>query len=672
MSDSIKVLSISPIDWPSSQSELPKAKIQCGTISYHFYNARKNDKIPIDYMSQYRQNVDDDGNDSSLSDLNGVSNLGKKGGGDAKKKKEIDLKTLTPNQLDKLSYYQILGNIQMHSTQEQIKRAFHKACLKYHPDKEDSASNAKISSNGGTDGTGENHSSNHRRKGEDPVFLKVKEAFETLSDPKLRKSYDSTVDFDDRIPSGSDVRTERDFYMVFGSCFDRNLRFAAENEPGISNNNNNSSGSLSTLNKNGKKKKKKNDKNSSSNDTTTKLGPPSIGNPNTPIDEVHRFYDYWVRFESWRDFTLPATKELEHDTDMAECRFEKRWMEKEIARKAKAMKRDEMARITRLVDRAMSLDPRLQREKERIEDEKKEKQRLKKEQKEREEQERREKEEREEKERLEREEKEKEERAKMKVLKEQGKKVLRKAKQLLRKTVVTGYEAESSTDSKTWDKFEDMNDDLEFLCSWLSAEELRQLTEEIATTETNINLTIVKEAAKEHRIASANQSKEEIEKREALRQQAAEKEAAKKAKKAPKEWSKEELSTLAKAVKKYPSGGANRWDAIALYINNLLKLADPRSKEECIEKYNAIASGALNPTAAAVNKSSTDSEPKLVQEASAWSEEQDKQLQEGLSKFPSSMDKNERWTAIANCVAGKSKKECVQRFKAIREALKKK
>jgi len=44
-------------------------------------------------------------------------------------------------------------------------------------------------------------------------------------------------------------------------------------------------------------------------------------------------------------------------------------------------------------------------------------------------------------------------------------------------------------------------------------------------------------------------------------------------------------------------------------------------------------------------------------------------LQDALAKYPASMDKNERWTAIANAVDSKTKKQCVQRFKAIREAL---
>jgi DnaJ family protein C protein 2 len=36
------------------------------------------------------------------------------------------------------------------------------------------------------------------------------------------------------------------------------------------------------------------------------------------------------------------------------------------------------------------------------------------------------------------------------------------------------------------------------------------------------------------------------------------------------------------------------------------------------------------------------------------------------------MDKNERWKAIAKGVPGKTKKDCVERFKAIREAVRQK
>jgi DnaJ family protein C protein 2 len=157
-------------------------------------------------------------------------------------------------------------------------------------------------------------------------------------------------------------------------------------------------------------------------------------------------------------------------------------------------------------------------------------------------------------------------------------------------------------------------------------------------------------------------------------------------------WTKEELSTLAKGVKKYPPGGANRWDAIAQYLNNVCQQNEPRSKEECIAKYNEVAkSGARsNSTAAIAAKATTAATPEPPAPAATttdssenleppmvdgspddWTVEQDQHLQTALSKFSASMDKNERWSAIANAVGGKSKKECVQRFKAIREALKK-
>jgi len=116
-------------------------------------------------------------------------------------------------------------------------------------------------------------------------------------------------------------------------------------------------------------------------------------------------------------------------------------------------------------------------------------------------------------------------------------------------------------------------------------------------------------------------------------------------------------------VKKYPAGGANRWEAIALFVNNFCQLEDPRRKEECIEKYNQVA----NSTASAAKAKASDDTPKDVSE---WTEDQDKQLQAGLAQFPSSVEKNERWSSIAQGVPGQSKKDCVDRFKTIRQALK--
>lgn len=53
----------------------------------------------------------------------------------------------------------------------------------------------------------------------------------------------------------------------------------------------------------------------------------------------------------------------------------------------------------------------------------------------------------------------------------------------------------------------------------------------------------------------------------------------------------------------------------------------------------------------------------------AWSQSQQQQLEAALARFPMGMDKNERWAAIAAAVPGKSKKQCVERFKFVKTQL---
>lgn len=183
----------------------------------------------------------------------------------------------------------------------------------------------------------------------------------------------------------------------------------------------------------------------------------------------------------------------------------------------------------------------------------------------------------------------------------------------------------------------------------------------------------VKQCAEETAAGAERQSLMAIQQRNVARKEAADNAREAKLSRASSPWSKEELAALAKAVKKYPPGGSNRWDAIALFVNNLCKLSDTRSKEDCIEKYNQIAASAAPPSAVAAATTSADGgggEANADSEEGGWTEEQNALLQEMLRKFPADMDKNERWKAIAKGVPSKTKKECVQRFKDIREAVK--
>lgn len=186
----------------------------------------------------------------------------------------------------------------------------------------------------------------------------------------------------------------------------------------------------------------------------------------------------------------------------------------------------------------------------------------------------------------------------------------------------------------------------------------------------------VRQCAVETAAGVERQSLVAVQRRNEARKEAADRAREARLSRASVPWSKEELGALAKAVKKYPPGGSNRWDAIALFVNNLCKQPDPRTKEECIEKYNSIASSAAAPSSSstavadggtggnAVESSAT------TEEGAPWTEEQDALLQEMLRKYPADMEKNERWKMIARGVPGRTKKECVDRFKAIREAVK--
>ncbi|CAM9284857.1 unnamed protein product, partial [Sphacelaria rigidula] len=178
---------------------------------------------------------------------------------------------LTPELVPELTHYEILGFEKYGSGvgDDGLKQAYRKAVLKYHPDKTGS------------------------QKGEeDEVFMAVQKAYDTLTDVQKRRAYDSSLSFDDSIPDdleGKDATGPNSFYKVYQPVFERNKRFAVI------------------------------------------LPAPSLGEDDTPIDEVNNFYEYWVNFESWRDFSLAG----EHDLEDAQDRFEKRWMMKENERKAK-------------------------------------------------------------------------------------------------------------------------------------------------------------------------------------------------------------------------------------------------------------------------------------------------------------------------------------------------
>ena len=312
-----------------------------------------------------------------------------------------------------------------------------------------------------------------------------------------------------------------------------------------------------------------------------------------------------------------------------------------------------------------------------------------------------------------------------KVERDKEKKLVRKARQQLRKMASASFDSisinsnhnkeEASSSSvvsatnkevSLWDDEYDRQQDVELLCTNLSLNELQALSQELEEAQQRGDGDITVQMIYD-RANAARQRAEQVEQQQ-QQQLAADRDSVSKEdsgyvngnsntnSRLP--WTREELSALAKSVRKYPAGGASRWDQICLFVNSLCRQAIPRTKEECIEQYNLVARGSsnnnntnnssssntnhVNKTSnnesetkqSATNDSSNDDAVVGLEQgdsSSGWTPVQDQQLQDALSQFPATMDKNERWSSISAAVPGKSKKQCVDRFKAIREALKK-
>ncbi|KAH9110381.1 hypothetical protein AeMF1_014799 [Aphanomyces euteiches] len=234
----------------------------------------------------------------------------------AKREEEATLekyrKSIKGKQFLQLTMYQQLGltDVMFDATPEQIKKAYHRVLIEHHPDKTLKDEN-------------------------DPNYLAVQKAFNTLMDPQKKRAYDSQCEFDEWIPLGTEKIRQNlpkvdakektyDFYALYGPVFERNARFS-EIKP-----------------------------------------VPLLGDDETPLEEVQEFYNFWYKFDSWRDFTHNA----EHDVDSAEHRDEKRFLMKKNEAAAKKQKKKEYARLASLVDRAQANDPRLRRVKQAAKDKK--------------------------------------------------------------------------------------------------------------------------------------------------------------------------------------------------------------------------------------------------------------------------------------------------------------
>ncbi len=376
-----------------------------------------------------------------------------------------------------------------------------------------------------------------------------------LSNETKRRAYDSQLPFDESIPTLERVQKalekgDHKFIKLFAPVFARNARFAVHKPV------------------------------------------PDIGNMETPLPQVYKFYDYWVKFESWRDFTGVGA---DHKPDDAGSREEKRYYQKENEKLAKKLKKKEMERIIALVALAQENDPRINADKERRriakENEKNSKESL-----------------------LKRKAEEealskawdaqleadalslkgatKEDREKVKKLQSKARNTLRKQ---LRFSATLGH-----GNAGEYGVVSDA--DMELLCSNCNLSDLNDMTTalggEPAAKEASALLPtgfpVVMEKLEDSRNAAVHAQEDEVIAKEVKKMEATFKLNAEKKKSGAaagdgKVWADAELDLLKAAVRRYPAGTPTRWQAVVNFLNFHMKPTESYKPDECLRAAYLIA-----------------------------------------------------------------------------------
>ncbi|KAJ4893362.1 DnaJ domain [Raphanus sativus] len=539
-------------------------------------------------------------------------------------------------------HYALLGlsNLRYLATEDQIRKSYREAALKHHPDKMASLLLAE-----------ETEEAKEAKKEEiESRFKAIQEAYEVLMDPLKRRIFDSTDEFDDEVPTDC---APQDFFKVFGPAFKRNARWSVNQRI-----------------------------------------PTDLGDENTKLKEVDRFYNFWYAFKSWREFP----DEEEHDLEQADSREERRWMEKENARATAKARKEEHARIRTLVDNAYRKDPRIVKRKEEEKAEKQQKKDAKLMAKKKQE------EEAavaaaEEKKRKEEEEKRAVESAQQqKKAKEKEKKLIRKERNRLRAL---------SAPVLTQRLLDISEEDIENLCMTLNLEQLQSLCDKMGNKEGMELAKVIKEGCSSSNSSrdqeAANSKEKESEKTNGERVSVLESPQ----KKQP--WSKEEIDMLRKGMIKYPKGTSRRWEVISEYIGTgrsveeILKatktvllqkpdsakafdsflekrkptatIASPLStREELGESLPATAKVKQPPSKEPVAGQSSDSNGEASgsssETADGWSAVQERALVQALKTFPK--ETSQRWERVAAAVPGRTVVQCKKKFAELKEIIRSK
>jgi DnaJ family protein C protein 2 len=501
------------------------------------------------------------------------------------------------------NYYHILGfpkNVNPHTvTHLQIKKAYKKAALMWHPDKLPNK--------------------------DDTMFKKVNRAWEVLGTSRISKiQYDSSLPFDDSIPDydesmDKDDETYSQFFKRFQEAFDRWSNLA----------------------------------------TCHKNMIPKLGDINSTKEHVDNFYKFWSHsFKSWRDFGYLN----EYDEKNADSREERRWMQRQNAKKNLIHKKEEREKLKALIATCRKNDPRVKKFI-REENELRERLRLKKEQ-EALERERirlqKLEEERLEQERLER------ERAEEKKRKQAEKQRQLSELQSLQKQFrqmcyphVAAIKPESVSITQKGNVIR--AEDIEFVITRLkNVEQLRNVISKLNELPQENFVSNFDKCVKALRKKEEEEMKERQQQLESLN-------AKQRQEQSEKEWTQEELVLLTKAIVKFPGGTIDRWKHVAEFIGT-------RTPDEVQKMTGDIRKGKINAAKMISQKKKevtpTDNKDQVIA-PKEWTKEEQKHFEDALRKHKA-LKGDEKWQAVASELKNRTIQECKDRFEWCKEMAKKK
>ncbi|KAF9925364.1 DnaJ (Hsp40), sub C, member 2 [Modicella reniformis] len=396
---------------------------------------------------------------------------------------------------------------------------------------------------------------------DDRFFKCLQKAYEILIDPVKRRQYDSVDPVPEESYSPLKDGVDLPFIDSWKPVFEREARFSVMDKKHIS----------------------------------------SIGTMESTKEQVEAFYGFWYSFESWRTFEYLDKEE----GDGPENRDDKRYVEKRNRAERAKLKKEDSARLRKLVDTAFALDPRMavfkEQDKEVKEARKKERQEQAMKAKQEVEREaalaKELQEEKESEERIKREEERKEKDVKRKAIRKEKKTI-----KTLIKDANYGYPKGSNIAPATLDIY---LSELETMLDKLTLEDLERIVSELSDasikTHEGKQKVLTAEAQKLVREGLANPEsltqfgvdsiEPRITKRVANASNSPSSSSTTPSSNKPnKEWSVEEIALLIKAANKFPGGVSNRWETIAAYVALHTGLPQ-RDPDDVIKKSKEVQKG---------------------------------------------------------------------------------